>query len=393
MIKQRKLFSIMAGAVLILLSSCAPQVSFQVTRPAELPVDNVNYISFGTFDFQKGSRIDMPKKGSGTKAGLSPSVTMMAANQDTSDLIRSILAASLSKEGQFQLLNTDNKKRAWNGVIPDASKTGTITARIRYFEKTFSEFEKQQFILLITKGGLGPEETVVLEGITKSVVNTSEKNGKGLKVPVGYIEKIAAMEIEYDLTRANNQQKIIPTQKFQAYYVKKWGGDENTSHLDPANRGWIVSNYDLDKSLIDQLRSQSEKLQLAYNDPQEFIALGGKLKQNLAVPSNSLDIQLFLAERITRQFTKKISTYTETATLEIANGDEEATTLLRGNAYGKAVNRLESLAERSEEDTYNLALAYESMGERIPALKYYQELQDQDPSNEVYSQAVKRLER
>ena len=65
--------------------------------------------------------------------------------------------------------------------------------------------------------------------------------------------------------------------------------------------------------------------------------------------------------------------------------------LINGNAYQKAINYLENLAEKSDADNYNLGLVYEIVGERNQALKYYQAASDMSPNNEEYINSINRL--
>ena len=87
----------------------------------------------------------------------------------------------------------------------------------------------------------------------------------------------------------------------------------------------------------------------------------------------------------------KISKYNVETTVYVAPGDSIGINLINGNAYQKAINHLENLAEKSEADNYNLGLAYESVGERNQALKYYQAASDMSPENEEYINSVNRL--
>jgi len=51
------------------------------------------------------------------------------------------------------------------------------------------------------------------------------------------VEKIAAMEAEFEFIRKSDKSKIIPNQVFRSYYLKKHGGDSDgifslgTSHV------------------------------------------------------------------------------------------------------------------------------------------------------------------
>ena len=81
------------------------------------------------------------------------------------------------------------------------------------------------------------------------------------------------------------------------------------------------------------------------------------------------------------------------STINLHHGDSLAA--MRGmadNAYELAINRLENI-QRSEEDTFNLALAYESIAENRQAAKYYREALNQSPGNKTYQNALKRVQK
>ena len=145
------------------------------------------------------------------------------------------------------------------------------------------------------------------------------------------------------------------------------------------------------ESFLEDITSEIDSLELAFMDPDEFLANGGNLKQANNLPDTLLEIKYKLAENIINQFVPKISKYNVETIVHVASGDSIGTNLINGNAYQKAINHLENLAEKSDADNYNLGLAYESIGERNQALKYYQTASEMSPENEIYINSMNRL--
>lgn len=382
--------------LLYLLTSCAPKLTFYVTRPPQLPVENVETISLGSFEDKFAQEIALPQSLGSRRleghASLQPMISRFESNARAADLVRTMLVAGLSKSAQYRLLDTGETGESFSGITPDAVSTAIINAKIKYSEHTFEDSEKTFHVLLATKGGLGFQEQAILFATKSGVIASAERNKKGFQVNSPYIEKIAAMEVEFDLVRKSTGKKIVKTQTLRSYYVRKWGRKKDTTHLPQTLNEVIVEDFQEDTSLFNTLMAQAGKLELALMDPDEFLALGGKLKNNPSVPMNSLDIKVKLAKHIVDRYLKKISRYTEEAELRIASGDAIAGNFLKGNAYERAINRLENI-DRSEEDSFNLALAYESIAENTQATKYYQEALDKNPGNQIYMEALQRVRR
>jgi tetratricopeptide (TPR) repeat protein len=381
----------------LFLASCAPKVTFHVTKPPELAMDQVDSISMGVFSELPQQKIALPGQAgnSQTKSrySLVPRISKFASNKPGADLIRSMLAARLSAGDQYRIINTEPyDKDDISGLIPDATKTGVITARVKYFEKTIESSESTFYSLLATKQGGTFQEQLIALAAKESSSRIASSSKKGYKLQVPYIETIAAMEVEFDVKRDSTGEKIIPTQILRSYYVKKWGGSDKRSHVPEPLRQVIVTRYQKGSSFMESLISQAAKVQLAATDPDEFLAMGGKLKYHPSVSRNSLEIRARLSQQIVDQFAKLISPYTVETVLEVASGDSLGVTYIKGNAYELAINRLESI-ERSEKDSYNLALAYESIGEYRQAANYYQEALDLNPKDEVYQKAFNRVKR
>ncbi len=383
--------------LLLGLPACAPQVTFFVTKPPDLPIEDVEIVSLGLFSEVPHEQIQLPGQLNPgqlkSRYSLLPRVTEFKSNKPNADLVRSMLAAKLSASGQYRIINTElyNKDKA-SGLIPDASKTGIVTARVKYFEKTIESSETTFFSLIATKQGGTLQEQLMALAAKEGSARIARDSKKGYKLQVPYIETMAALEVEFDLVRDSSGEKIIPTQVLRSYYVKKWGGSEQRSHVPEALRQIIVTRYQKDSSMMETLFRQAAKVELAILDPDEFLAMGGKLKYHPAVSRNSLEIRTRLTRQIVERYARLISPYTVETVLKVAAGDSLAVTYIKANAYELAINRLENI-ERSEKDTYNLALAYESVAEYRQAERYYADALDSDPENEVYKEALARVKR
>jgi|APSaa5957512535_1039671.scaffolds.fasta_scaffold09137_3 tetratricopeptide (TPR) repeat protein len=394
--------------------SCAQKITFHVTKPPKLSVKNVENLEIGKFENESHKMIPLPelekadesentsvKEGESPKEEkkeyqpLTPTITELVSNQKAANIVRGLVVSGLSKSGQYRLLNTEEGV-VLTGVLPDVSKTAVLSAKVRYFEHTGQGAEELSYILIAKKGNLPFMQQMGLELVTAGVVAGLESAGKGFKASNPYIEKLGAMEVEFHLSRKGDSSAIVPAQTHYGYYLKKWGGDQDglfnlgTSHIIEKDKKAIIEKYPADESLYGSLMTEFDDVQLAIIDPDEFLARGGNLKQHLAVPETALDIKHRLAKMIVDDYLQKISKYSVEAVLEVAAGDSVAVNYMNGNAYEKAINRLEGLEERSEADSYNLALSYESIGERSQATKYYQEALDKNPENAIYKEAIDR---
>ena len=271
-------------------------------------------------------------------------------------------------------------------------------AKVKFFTISNLSQEKLSYILVAKKQNLPLMDQLMLEGVVMGVVAGLEANDKGFKVSTPYVEKIAAMEAEFEFIRKSDKSKIIPNQVFRSYYLKKHGGDSDgtfslgTSHVKFETKQAIYNKFP-NESFLEDITSEIDSLELAFMDPDEFLAKGGNLKQADNLPDTLLEIKYKLAEDIINQFVPKISKYNVETIVHVASGDSIGINLINGNAYQKAINYLENFAEKSDADIYNLGLAYESIGERNQALKYYQTASDMSPENEIYINSMNRLDK
>ena len=373
-----------------LFASCAPkEIKFYVTRPSEFKIENVKYIETGKFVSSSGKietiqiEKEEPEPGEGPKEPeepdyepIEPVINEFNANMDAHQIVRGVLFSILSGNGQYQILSTDEGVFL-TGAQPDSAETGLINAKVKFFSISNLSQEKLSYILIAKKQNLPLMDQLMLEGIATGVVAGLESNDKGFKVATPYVEKIAAMEAEFEFIRKSDKSKIIPNQVFRSYYLKKHGGKSDgifslgTSHVKFETKQAIYNKFP-NESFLEDITSEIDSLELAFMDPDEFLAKGGNLKQANSLPDTLLEIKYKLAENIINQFVPKISKYNIETIVHVAPGDSIGTNLINGNAYKKAINHLENLAEKSDADNYNLGLAYESIGERNQAIKYYQ---------------------
>lgn len=394
--KMKTVHYLIVLTTLLFASSCAPKVTFFVTKPPELPVENVDYISMGEFTEVLNQKIELPGKFANRRLNtgetLKPHIASFMSNRPSGDLVRAMIVAGLSKSNQYQLLKTGGQDSTFSGVIPDSSKTAVVSAKVKYFEYSIDDKEDINYPLLAKKKGNTLQEQLQLIAAKEAASMAARGAKKGFRVPTPYIESIAAMEVQFELVRMSNGDQIVPPQVFRSYFVKKWGGDEDTSHVPGPLKEYIVTTYQNDQSTFEQLKSKAADLELAFTDPDEFLAQGGKLKDNLTVPLNSLDIQKRLAQDIVDVYVRKISQYTVETILNVASGDAIAVNYIKGNAYELAINRLENIP-RTEADSFNLGLAYESIAEFNQAGRYYSEALDKNPGNAIYQQSLERVQR
>jgi len=386
--QKRKLLGIWGLCLLLLMSSCgSKELQFHVTKPAQLPVENIKNLSIDSFEDQLGVSILLPK-GAQSEPG------QFSANARAADLLRAQVVADLSTSGQYRLLNTTGADQGYSGVIPEAGETGIIRARVRYFERIQEGNDPIFYVLTVKNNNMPLEKRLLVEGLKLLVVRSAERSGKGFKVPIPYVEELVAMEVDFDFIRQSDGSKIIPTQTFRQYFWKKWGGDPEKSIFPLPVVSVFRSMLKQELGMLGELEGMSRRLQQQIQDPQEFIALGLHLKQNPQVPLLPLDLKNKMASRIAREYVKRISRYHEIAKLEIASGDAIGANLIRGNAYNAAINRLEGLSKPlSSEDGYNLGLAYEASGEFIQASKIYRQALDRDAGNTQLKQAIRRVKR
>ena len=380
--------------ILLSVISCAKEVvTFNVTRSSELKIDNVELIAIGNFEDVLGENIPLPK-GVG-KVKSKQQINAFESNQSLSELVRAYIISEISKGGEYKIINSTGEETGYSGIIPDKAKVGVINARIKYYEHTKEANDKKFFVLLITNNGMPIEKRLIVAGLKIIAVKAAEKSGKGFKIPVPYVERVGAIEVDFDLIRKSNGKKIVPTQTFRFYNIKKWGGDEDVSILAREIKKAILAKYNIEESMLDVITEEARKSALALMDSDEYLAKGYHLKNNSNVPLLKLDLRQILASSVAQQFARKISKYHVQEEIELASGgDAIGVNLMKGNAYDKAIGHLETLSKPLDlDDLYNLALSYESMGEYPQALNYYEQGLDASDGEQRFKFGIKRVKR
>ena len=204
------------------------------------------------------------------------------------------------------------------------------------------------------------------------------------------MEQLAAIEVEFALLRKSDGRDVVPPQTFRSFYARKWGGAPETSHLPRNIKKAIVKGYQQDEDLSESFLSRIDRAGLSFTSPTEYFARGFNLEQNIQVPQTALDLKIRLGRQVARKYVEQISPYHETADLLVQDGDSVAATLIHGNAYQEAITYLQGLDGRAAEDEYNLGLAYEASGEIHQAGKHYELALQQETSNQIFRDAVKR---
>ena len=152
-----------------LVTSCAPKVvKFYVTRPSEFKIENVKYIETGKFVSSSGKietiQIEKEEPKEPDYEPIEPVINEFNANTDAHQIVRSVLFSILSRNGQYQILNTEEGVFL-SGAQPDSAKTGLINAKVKFFTISNLSQEKLSYILVAKKQNLPLMDQLMLEGI------------------------------------------------------------------------------------------------------------------------------------------------------------------------------------------------------------------------------------
>ena len=381
----------LCSAVLFTLVACAPKVSFQVQRSAQLSIDQVEFITVEKFEGVEG-KIKAPSASRSTKDTLRPYQTQFTSKKNvatqSADLVRAMLLGGLSTNAPYQILNTTGEEQTTLGVLPDSGKTAILRARVKYVENRYEKGEQIPYVISIHNKGTTLEQQLLAKA---SAFAARSMMGAGFKEQTPYVEQIGAMEVTFELVRKSNGNAIIPPQTLRSYFVKKWGGSSDTSHLNSSQKQKIEEQYQQDQTLLRQLSSEADRVTLALEDPHTYLSQGYNLKHDSEVPQSSLALKIRLGQDIVSQYLKKITSYQEEVVLNVQGGDPAAVLLIQGNAYEEAIAHLQGLPQRKPADIYNLGLAYEASGQVTLAQQYYEEALKSDSGNSLFQDAVQRL--
>ena len=389
--------SVLLSICVFLLTGCAPKVSFQIERPAAQRVENINYIEIGKFKIVSG-QIKLPssvesestQSFSSTDKLLKPTISKFNSNKEQAsqiaDLLRAALVHNLSLHSPYQLINTTGKETGFSGVLPDAAEVAILQGKVKYFELIIESEEALSYFTNIKNKGATLEQSLLASAVSMG----AESSGAGFLIPTPYVEQLAALEVEFTLINKSDGSDVVPPQIIRTYYVRKWGGAPETSHLPRNIKTAIIEGFEQDEDNSESFLSRIDRAGLSFTNPTEYFARGFNLKQNVQVPQTSLDLKIKLGRQVAQTYVKQISPFHETADLLVQDGNTVASTLIRGNAYQEAVAYLQGLEELTAKDEYNLGLAFEASGEIPQARNHYELALKRETSNQDFKDAVKR---
>jgi len=217
-----------------LVTSCAPkEIKFYVTRPSEFKIENVKYIETGKFVSSSGKIETIQIEKEEPEAGeapeepkepdyepIEPVINEFNANTDAHQIVRGVLFSILSRNDQYQILNTEEGVFL-SGAQPDSAETGLINAKVKFFKISNLSQEELAYILVAKKQNLELFDQLKLEGVITVVVAALEANDKGFKVATPYVEKMAAMEVEFEFIRKKRQKQNNTKPGFPKLLFKK----------------------------------------------------------------------------------------------------------------------------------------------------------------------------
>ena len=376
----------------LMTSGCiTPKVSFLVSTPPEYEVSQeVKYVEIQKLENAdlESSIMLMPLKSEiqvpYPSGELLPSLGNRIYHNTNSflELLRSALVSKLTRGQRFELLR-DHSNQMILGVVPNSNEIVKIRGKLTSFEMSVRGSEPLKYVLVTKKGNLPFMERLTIEGVTLLAVQSIEANNTGFEVRTPYVEKISALKAEFEIFKGNVS---LGSQTYSAYYVKKHGGQQETlfasltSHLDWRFRTEIIEKFHQDEELFKSLEEDLGRLELAVNDPEEFLARGYNLIRNTDVPETQLAIRARLVDMVSEEFADDLLGQEKETFFELASGDSTAVNLIKGYAYEEAIRRLESIEDRSPSDTFNLAIAFEAIGDKKQAIRFYVQASKMDES-------------
>jgi len=381
----------------MVVTSCAPKISFKIQRPPMQEVQNIKYIEIGNFEMIPG-KIELPGSEKLANSGsfaeskntLPPAVTSFISTKKESnhisELVRAALVNDLSLNSPYQLINTTGEDKGYSGVLPNANKVGVISGKIKFSEVIFESSEKLSYFVSIKNKGVRLEQSLLAGALAMG----AEASGKGFLIPTPYIEHLGAIEVEIFMHRKSSGENVISPQAFRSYLAKKWGGDPRTSHLPDVIKKTLSDASNQDQDFSFSFLTRVDQAGLSFTKPTEYFSRGFSLRQDGDVPQTVMDMRIRLARETAEKFVRQISPYYETANLIVLDGNPVAVTLIRGNAYQEAIAFLQNQDDRSAEDEYNLGLAFEANGEIQIARKHYQLALKQDDERQEFKDALRR---
>ena len=286
------------------------------------------------------------------------------------------------------MLNTSEEAKGYPAVIPNPNRVAVISALVRYSQIRQESKEPVPYFLTVFNEALPIEQQL----LARDAVFGAERLGGGIEENTPYVELIGVLEVRISLNRQSNGAELIPPQTLQAFYVRKWGGKSETSHLPDNVRLWITKNFQEDENLTERFPGESDKTRMIIENQEQYLTQGYNLKRDSRVPLSNLDLQYRLTDQIAREYVSQVIPTFRKADMSIdSDGDGVGTTLLQGNAYEEAITYLHGRKDRTASDDYNLGLAYEALGQRQQARTFYESANRRD-SEDLYEEALNRVE-
>ena len=365
------------------------KTEFVLAQTPKFELNEIDALKVGQFKGQPLVKISLPVEAEGPP-DLSPGVLSFEADQSSeqvAELFRLQVLKNFSKKSSLKLLNTSEDAKGYPVVIPDPNRVAVISALVRYSQIKQESKEPVPYFLTVFNEALPIEQQL----LARDAVFGAERLGGGIEENTPYVELIGALEVRISLNRQSNGAELIPPQTLQAFYVRKWGGKSETSHLPDNVRLWITKNFQEDENLTERFPSESDKTWMITENQEQYLAQGYNLKRDSRVPLSNLDLQYRLTDQIAREYVSQVIPTFRKADMSIdSDADEVGTTLLQGNAYEEAITYLQGRKDRTASDDYNLGLAYEALGQRQQARTFYESANRRD-SEELYEEALNRV--
>lgn len=365
------------------------KTEFVLAQTPKFELNEIDALKVGQFKGQPLVKISLPVEAEGPP-DLSPGVLSFEADQSSeqvAELFRLQVLKNFSKKSSLKLLNTSEDAKGYPVVIPDPNRVAVISALVRYSQMKQESKEPVPYFLTVFNEALPIEQQL----LARDAVFGAERLGGGIEENTPYVELIGVLEVRISLNRQSNGAELIPPQTLQAFYVRKWGGKSETSHLPDNVRLWITKNFQEDENLTERFPSESDKTWMITENQEQYLAQGYNLKRDSRVPLSNLDLQYRLTDQIAREYVSQVIPTFRKADMSIdSDADEVGTTLLQGNAYEEAITYLQGRKDRTASDDYNLGLAYEALGQRQQARTFYESANRRD-SEELYEEALNRV--
>ena len=365
------------------------KIEFVLAQIPKFELNEIDALKVGQFKGQPLVKISLPVKAEGPP-DLSPGVLSFEADQSSeqvAELFRLQVLKNFSKNSSLRLLNTSEDDKGYPVVIPDPNRVAVISALVRYSQIKQESKEPVPYFLTV----LNEAPPIEQQLLARDAVFGAERLGGGIEENTPYVELMGALEVRISLNRQSNGAELIPPQTLQAFYVRKWGGKSETSHLPDNVRLWITKNFQEDENLTERFSSEFDKTRMITENHEQYPAQSYNLKRDSRVPLSNLDLQYRLTEQIAREYVSQVVPTFRKADMSIDDdGDEVGTTLLQGNAYEEAITYLQGRKDRTASDDYNLGLAYEALGQRQQARIFYESANRRD-SKDLYEEALNRV--